>query len=113
MTSPLHFRLNQDKSVRGIGREGIAEISVDLRRLLAGVFAFYLKTKHFNWHMMGRHFRDYRLLLDEQADQLFGMTRLGREPVRLVGTTLRPFFVRLQKSVARTRSQKEKNQADL
>lgn len=73
-----------------ISREGIAEISVGLRRLLADVFAFYLKTKSFHWHMTGRHFRDYHLLLDEQADQLFAMTDEIAERARKIGgTTLR------------------------
>lgn len=70
--------------------EGIAEISVGLRRLLADVFVFYLKTKNFHWHMTGRHFRDYHLLLDEQADQLFAMTDEIAERARKIGgTTLR------------------------
>lgn len=73
-----------------MSREGIEEISVGLRRLLADVFAFYLKTKNFHWHMTGRHFRDYHLLLDEQADQLFAMTDEIAERARKIGgTTLR------------------------
>jgi starvation-inducible DNA-binding protein len=50
-----------------LGREAIQEISAQLRQLLADVLALYLKTKNFHWHMSGRHFRDYHLLLDEQA----------------------------------------------
>jgi starvation-inducible DNA-binding protein len=58
--------------------------------LLADVFAIYLKTKNFHWHMSGPHFRDYHLLLDEQGDQLFAMTDGIAERVRKVGgTTLR------------------------
>ena len=73
-----------------MSREGIAEVSVGLRRLLADVFALYLKTKNFHWHMTGCHFRDYHLLLDEQADQLFAMTDEIAERARKVGgTTLR------------------------
>jgi starvation-inducible DNA-binding protein len=54
------------------------------------VFALYLKTKNFHWHMSGPHFRDYHLLLDEQADQLFAMTDAIAERVRKIGgTTLR------------------------
>ncbi len=45
------------------------ELSQDLRLLLADVFALYLKTKNFHWHMKGSHFRDYHLLLDEQANE--------------------------------------------
>ncbi len=58
----------RSETMSGISPEGIAEISVGLRRLPADVFAFYLKTKNFHWHMTGRHFRDYHLLLDGQAD---------------------------------------------
>src|SRR6185369_5792337 len=50
------------------------DIPAALRALLADVFALYLKTKNFHWHMSGPHFRDYHLLLDEQADQIFAMT---------------------------------------
>jgi starvation-inducible DNA-binding protein len=61
-----------------------------MNRILADVFALYLKTKNFHWHMSGPHFRDYHLLLDEQADQIFAMTDAIAERVRKVGaTTLR------------------------
>jgi starvation-inducible DNA-binding protein len=66
---------------------GVAEISRALRGLLADVFALYLKTKKFHWHMSGRHFRDYRLLLDEQGDQLFAMTDEIAERARKIGGT--------------------------
>jgi starvation-inducible DNA-binding protein len=86
----LERPLGQSQPVSEVSREGIAEISVGLRRLLADVFAFYLKTKNFHWHMTGRHFRDYHLLLDEQADQLFAMTDEIAERARKIGgTTLR------------------------
>jgi starvation-inducible DNA-binding protein len=68
-----------------LGRNGVEEISNDLRRLLADVFALYLKTKNFHWHMSGRHFRDYHLLLDEQAEQLFAMTDDIAERTRKIG----------------------------
>ncbi len=55
--------------------------------LLADAFALYLKTKNFHWHMSGPHFRDYHLLLDEQADQIFSMTDLVAERVRKVGAS--------------------------
>jgi DNA-binding ferritin-like protein len=71
----------------GLGREGIAEISNSLRQLLADVFALYLKTKNFHWHMTGRHFRDYHLLLDEHADQIFAMTDEIAERARKIGAT--------------------------
>ena len=58
----------------GLGREGVVEITRELRHLLADVFTLYLKTKNFHWHMSGSHFRDYHLLLDEQGEQIFAMT---------------------------------------
>ena len=61
------------------------DVSAALNKLLADVFALYLKTKNFHWHMSGRHFRDYHLLLDEQADQLFAMTDPIAERVRKIG----------------------------
>jgi len=68
----------------------VGEISDVLRQLLADVFALYLKTKNFHWHMSGAHFRDYHLLLDEQADQIFAMTDAIAERTRKIGgTTLR------------------------
>jgi len=70
-----------------LGREAVDEISSQLRRLLADVFALYLKTKNFHWHMTGPHFRDYHLLLDEQAEQIFAMTDTIAERSRKIGTT--------------------------
>jgi starvation-inducible DNA-binding protein len=71
-------------------REGVAEITIVLRRLLADTFALYMKTKNFHWHMTGPHFRDYHLLLDEQAEQIFDMTDDIAERARKIGgTTLR------------------------
>jgi starvation-inducible DNA-binding protein len=68
----------------------VRDISVALNILLADVFALYMKTKNFHWHMSGPHFRDYHLLLDEQADQIFAMTDDVAERVRKIGgTTLR------------------------
>ena len=70
--------------------DGVEEITSNLRRLLADVFALYLKTKNFHWHMSGRHFRDYHLLLDEQSTQIFAMTDDIAERARKIGgTTLR------------------------
>src|SRR3954470_21242184 len=66
------------------------DVSGALNGILADVFALYLKTKNFHWHMSGSHFRDYHLLLDEQADQLYAMTDPTAERIRKVGgTTLR------------------------
>ncbi len=61
------------------------DIAAAMNGILADVFALYLKTKNFHWHMSGPHFRDYHLLLDEQADQLYAMTDPIAERVRKVG----------------------------
>ena len=66
------------------------DIAGAMNPILADVYALYLKTKNFHWHMSGPHFRDYHLLLDEQGDQLFAMTDPIAERIRKVGgTTLR------------------------
>jgi starvation-inducible DNA-binding protein len=66
------------------------DISGELTTLLADMFALYLKTKNFHWHMSGQHFRDYHLLLDEQGEQIFAATDAIAERVRKIGgTTLR------------------------
>src|ERR1700689_4801364 len=70
-----------------LGRKGVEEITSELRKLLADTFALYLKTKGFHWHMAGRHFRDYHLLLDEQAGQLFDMTDEIAERAPKIGAT--------------------------
>jgi starvation-inducible DNA-binding protein len=70
-----------------LSRDAVAEISSDLRQLLADVFALYVKTKNFHWHMSGQHFRDYHLLLDEQATQIFAMTDDIAERARKIGGT--------------------------
>ncbi len=61
------------------------DIAAAMNAILADVFALYVKTKNFHWHMSGPHFRDYHLLLDEQADQLFAMTDPIAERVRKIG----------------------------
>src|SRR6266478_3111697 len=68
-------------------RDATVEISEQLRLLLADVFALYVKTKNFHWHMSGRHFRDYHLLLDEHSDQIFAMTDDIAERTRKIGGT--------------------------
>ncbi|MGH9641433.1 MAG: Dps family protein [Terriglobales bacterium] len=66
------------------------DLSAELNTLLADTFALYVKTKNFHWHMSGPHFRDYHLLLDEHADQIYAMTDPIAERVRKIGgTTLR------------------------
>ncbi len=68
-----------------LSEEGVAEITAALRETLADVFALYVKTKNFHWHMTGRHFRDYHLLLDEHSDQIFAMTDDIAERARKIG----------------------------
>jgi len=65
--------------------QATADISAAMNAILADVFALYVKTKNFHWHISGPHFRDYHLLLDEQGDQLFAMTDAIAERVRKVG----------------------------
>ncbi len=74
----------------GLGENAARDISGALTTLLADIFALYLKTKNFHWHVSGPHFRDYHLLLDEQADQIFATIDPITERVRKIGgTTLR------------------------
>src|ERR1700685_1145308 len=70
-----------------LSSKGVAEISSTLRQILADVFALYVKTKNFHWHMSGAHFRDYHLLLDEHSDQIFAMTDDIAERARKIGGT--------------------------
>jgi starvation-inducible DNA-binding protein len=73
-----------------LGSNASKDIAASLTALLADTFALYIKTKNFHWHMSGPHFRDYHLLLDEQAAQIFAMTDDIAERVRKVGgTTIR------------------------
>src|SRR5579859_8070531 len=73
-----------------LGAKATKDITGALNAILADVFALYLKTKNFHWHMSGPHFRDYHLLLDDQGDQLYAMTDPLAERVRKVGgVTLR------------------------
>jgi starvation-inducible DNA-binding protein len=73
-----------------LGSKASIDIAGGMNAILADVFALYLKTKNFHWHMSGPHFRDYHLLLDEQADQLYAMTDPIAERIRKTGgSTLR------------------------
>lgn len=79
LATPANFQSN-----------AVAALSAALNMLLADVFALYLKTKNYHWHMSGPHFRDYHLLLDEQADQIFAISDPIAERVRKIGgTTIR------------------------
>src|SRR5246500_3771625 len=73
-----------------ISEKAVQDISSALIPLLSDVFALYLKTKNFHWHMSGPHFRDYHLMLDDQGEQIFAMTDAIAERARkLGGTTIR------------------------
>jgi starvation-inducible DNA-binding protein len=65
----------------------IRDLATSLNTLLADLFALYVKTKSFHWHMSGPHFRDYHLLLDEQADQILPLVDVLAERVRKIGAT--------------------------
>jgi starvation-inducible DNA-binding protein len=83
----LRERLNTPSDLKP---EATRDISAALAGLLADVFALYMKTKNFHWHMSGAHFRDYHLLLDEQGEQIFAMTDPIAERARKIGgVTLR------------------------
>ena len=76
--APLETRTDLEQSAT-------RDISSAMNAILADVFALDLKTKNFHWHMSGPHFRDYHLLLDEHADQLYAMTDPIAERVRKIG----------------------------
>jgi starvation-inducible DNA-binding protein len=73
------------KTPTDLGANATKDIAGAVNALVADVFALYLKTKNFHWHMTGPHFRDYHLLLDEHADQIFAMTDPLAERVRKIG----------------------------
>jgi starvation-inducible DNA-binding protein len=88
------------KTPSDIEPEAVKNITGALNALLADIFALYVKTKNFHWHMSGPHFRDYHLLLDEHGDQIFAMTDDIAERVRKIGgTTVRSIghIARLQR----------------
>jgi starvation-inducible DNA-binding protein len=68
-----------------LSEKGVKEISTDLRKLLADVFALYVKTKNFHWHMTGPNFRDYHRLLDDHGEQIFAMSDVVAERIRKLG----------------------------
>src|SRR6266571_2095980 len=88
--------------------DAVEEISSNLRRLLADVFALYVKTKNFHWHISGRHFRDYHLLLDEQATEIFAITDAMAERARKIGgTTIRSISEYRAQPTAERQQQRE------
>jgi len=93
-------RLNSSATRTDLGAEAVKNVTGALKALLADVFALYLKTKNFHWHVSGPHFRDYHLLLDEQAGQILAMTDDIAERARKIGgTTIRSIgdIARLQR----------------
>jgi starvation-inducible DNA-binding protein len=76
---------NFSETASDLSGDAVVQISDALRKLLADVFALYVKTKNFHWHMSGQHFRDYHLLLDEHATQIFAMTDDIAERARKIG----------------------------
>jgi starvation-inducible DNA-binding protein len=85
-TRATHTKADQrDHPLGDLSADVVAGLSNALRHLLADVFTVYLKTKNFHWHMSGRHFREYHLLLDEQAEQIFAMTDDIAERARKIG----------------------------
>src|SRR5438128_11239612 len=88
--SEISTRLNGHSVPSDLSDHATLDISGALNALLADVFALYIKTKNFHWHVSGPHFRDYHLLLDEQADQVFAIADPIAERVRKIGgTTIR------------------------
>src|SRR6266568_8760186 len=81
----LHRRDAPLETRTDLTREATGDISAAMNAILADVFALYLKTKNFHWHMSGRHFRDYHLLLDEHAEQIFAMSDDIAERARKIG----------------------------
>src|SRR5216684_6845299 len=80
---------NFSETATDLSGDAVVQISDALRKLLADVFTLYVKTKNFHWHMSGKHFRDYHLLLDEHATQIFAMTdEIAERARKLGGTTI-------------------------
>ena len=85
-TQELKGRRNAPLATRSdLSSAATKDIAGAMNAILADVFALYLKTKNFHWHLSGPHFRDYHLLLDEQGDQLFAMTDPIAERIRKIG----------------------------
>src|SRR6201993_4564446 len=85
-----HAKALQNASIdtpTDLGSDAVRDIAAALNVLLADIFGLYVKTKNFHWHMSGPHFRDYHLLLDEHATQIFAATDDIAERVRKIGGT--------------------------
>lgn len=101
--------MNPTDSRTDLSRVGAIEICGALRLLLADVFVLYVKTKNFHWHMTGSHFRDYHLLLDEQAEQILAMTDAIAERARKTGGS----SLRSISDIARHQRLKDNNCEDI
>ena len=86
-TETLLIRNEELATPTDLRADAVHDISGALNALLADMFALYMKTKNFHWHVSGPHFRDFHLLLDEQADQIFATTDPIAERVRKIGGT--------------------------
>jgi starvation-inducible DNA-binding protein len=86
-TETLILRNEELGTPTDLSADAVRDISGALNALLADMFALYVKTKNFHWHVSGPHFRDFHLLLDEQADQIFATTDPIAERVRKIGGT--------------------------
>jgi starvation-inducible DNA-binding protein len=97
---------NFSETATDLSSDAVVQISDALRKLLADVFTLYVKTKNFHWHMSGTHFRDYHLLLDEHATQIFAITDEIAERARKIGgRTLRSIS-----DISRHQSLKDNNE---
>jgi starvation-inducible DNA-binding protein len=97
---------NFSETATDLSGDAVVQLSDALRKLLADVFTLYMKTKNFHWHMSGKHFRDYHLLLDEHATQIFAMTDEIAERARKIGgRTLRSIS-----DISRHQSLKDNNE---
>jgi starvation-inducible DNA-binding protein len=90
MSQATKLKTMKTEAGSDLSQDAVLEICAALRPLLADVFSLYLKTKNFHWHMRGSHFRDYHLLLDEQAAEVYAITDdIAERARKLGGTTLR------------------------
>jgi starvation-inducible DNA-binding protein len=97
---------NFSETATDLSGDAVVQISDALHKLLADVFTLYVKTKNFHWHMSGKHFRDYHLLLDEHATEIFAMTDDIAERARKIGgKTLRSIS-----DISRHQSLKDNNE---
>lgn len=85
MSKAKELQVRPLKTPTDLAPEATRDISAVMNAVLADIFAIYLKTKNFHWHMSGPHFRDYHLLLDEHGEQLYAMTDPIAERVRKIG----------------------------